>query len=137
VPKELHTRIDAHNLVINTSDQFGSNSSREARRRVATLPWHFCREHKQAIYPSFKSENQSGIKNGVHASEYQLLESTHPTNANLNRNMYFTAAIFSLALAMPAIVFPSNLTVRDDLTCVHCGTTSDGKPFFAGGELHN
>ncbi|KAJ7327880.1 hypothetical protein DFH08DRAFT_967672 [Mycena albidolilacea] len=39
--------------------------------------------------------------------------------------MYFTAAIFSLALAIPAIAFPSNLTARDDLTCVHCGTTSD------------
>ncbi|KAJ7829300.1 hypothetical protein B0H14DRAFT_2594186 [Mycena olivaceomarginata] len=39
--------------------------------------------------------------------------------------MLLFAAVLSLVLATPAIAFPSNLTVRDDLTCVHCGTTSD------------
>ncbi|KAJ7309307.1 hypothetical protein DFH08DRAFT_974785 [Mycena albidolilacea] len=39
--------------------------------------------------------------------------------------MLFFAAALSLVLATPAIAFPSNLTARDDLTCVHCGTTSD------------
>jgi hypothetical protein len=43
--------------------------------------------------------------------------------------MLFFAVALSLVLANPAIAFPSNLTSRDDLTCVHCGTTSDGTWF--------
>ncbi|KAJ7788011.1 hypothetical protein B0H14DRAFT_2628715 [Mycena olivaceomarginata] len=43
--------------------------------------------------------------------------------------MHFTAAVFSLVLAMPAITFPSELTSRQ-LTWVHCGTTSDGNRLF-------
>jgi hypothetical protein len=45
--------------------------------------------------------------------------------------MLFFAAALSLVLATPAITFPSNLTARDDLTCVHCGTTSDGTFFLS------
>ncbi|KAJ7874863.1 hypothetical protein B0H13DRAFT_2348434 [Mycena leptocephala] len=39
--------------------------------------------------------------------------------------MHFFITVLTLAVVAPAFAFPSNRTVRDDLTCVHCGTTSD------------
>ncbi|KAJ6565676.1 hypothetical protein B0H10DRAFT_2112658 [Mycena sp. CBHHK59/15] len=39
--------------------------------------------------------------------------------------MHTFAILIAIVAASPAIAFPSNMTARQDQTCVHCGTTSD------------